>query len=49
MVKATFDEMSKPEAKNSFTVGISDDVSHLSLDIDPHFTIETDKVTRCVF
>ena len=49
MVKATFDEMSKPEAKNGFTVGISDDVSHLSLDIDPHFTIETDRVTRCVF
>jgi pyruvate-ferredoxin/flavodoxin oxidoreductase len=49
MVKATFDEMSRPEAKNSFTVGINDDVSHLSLEIDPHFTIETDKVTRCVF
>ena len=49
MVKATFDEMSRPEARNSFTVGINDDVSHLSLEIDPHFTIETDKVTRCVF
>jgi pyruvate-ferredoxin/flavodoxin oxidoreductase len=49
MVKATFDEMVKPEAKNSFTVGINDDVSHRSLEIDPHFTIETDKVTRSVF
>jgi pyruvate-ferredoxin/flavodoxin oxidoreductase len=49
MVKATLDEMSKPEPKNSFTVGISDDVSHRSLEIDPHFAIETDKVTRCVF
>jgi pyruvate-ferredoxin/flavodoxin oxidoreductase len=49
MVKATLDEMSKPEPKNSFTVGIDDDVSHGSLPIDPHFTIETDKVTRCVF
>src|ERR1017187_3068579 len=49
MVKATFDEMVKPEAKDSFTFGINDDVSHRSLEIDPHFTIETDKVTRCVF
>jgi pyruvate-ferredoxin/flavodoxin oxidoreductase len=49
MVKATLDEISKPEAKNSFSVGINDDVSHRSLEIDPHFTVETDKVTRCVF
>jgi pyruvate-ferredoxin/flavodoxin oxidoreductase len=49
MVRATFDEMTKPEPKNSFAVGINDDVTHQSLQIDPHFTIETDKVTRCVF
>jgi pyruvate-ferredoxin/flavodoxin oxidoreductase len=49
MVKAVLDELSKPKPKNSFTVGINDDVSHTSLTIDPDFTIETDEVTRCVF
>jgi pyruvate-ferredoxin/flavodoxin oxidoreductase len=49
MVKAVFDELTKPEPKNSFTVGINDDVSHTSLEIDPHFSIETARVTRCVF
>ena len=28
MVKAVFDELNKPEAKNHFTVGMHDDVSH---------------------
>jgi len=49
MVKAVLDELKKPEPKNSFTVGINDDVSHTSLDIDLNYTIETEKVTRCVF
>jgi|GEM_PF-6373941 hypothetical protein len=49
MVKAVFDELKKPEPKNSFTVGINDDVSHTSLDIDPNYSIEPDDVVRAVF
>ena len=39
MVKAIFDEMAKPEPRDTFTVGINDDVTHLSLDVAEH--IET--------
>ncbi len=50
MVKGVFDELSKAQPKNSFTVGIIDDVTHSSIDWDPSFmTIDTDKVTQCVF
>ena len=31
---AVFDNMSQPEPRNHFTVGINDDVTHLSLDVD---------------
>jgi pyruvate-ferredoxin/flavodoxin oxidoreductase len=48
-VKAVFDELLKPEPKNNFTIGINDDVTFTSLTVDPHFTIEADTVTRCVF
>ncbi|MCM1077444.1 MAG: pyruvate:ferredoxin (flavodoxin) oxidoreductase [Bacteroides sp.] len=33
MVKAIFDEMAKDSPKNPFTVGITDDVTHLSIDV----------------
>ena len=49
MVKAIFDEMKKPKPKKRFTVGINDDITHLSLDYDEVFDIETDEVTRAVF
>jgi pyruvate-ferredoxin/flavodoxin oxidoreductase len=49
MVKSVFDEMLKPEPKNHFTVGITDDVSHTSLEYDPNFDIESPLTTRCVF
>ncbi|NOT12501.1 MAG: pyruvate:ferredoxin (flavodoxin) oxidoreductase [Methylococcaceae bacterium] len=49
MVKAIFDELSKPQAKNHFTIGINDDVTHLSLDYDAGFTIESDKVISALF
>jgi pyruvate-ferredoxin/flavodoxin oxidoreductase len=49
MVKAVFDELTKPEPKNHFTVGIMDDVSHTSLDFDPDFDIEAPETVRCVF
>jgi pyruvate-ferredoxin/flavodoxin oxidoreductase len=37
MVKAVFDELSKDKPKNHFTVGIKDDVTNSSLDVDPQF------------
>jgi pyruvate-ferredoxin/flavodoxin oxidoreductase len=49
MVKAVLDELTKPEPKNHFTVGINDDVAHTSLDFDPSFMIEAEDVVSCVF
>jgi pyruvate-ferredoxin/flavodoxin oxidoreductase len=49
MVKAVLDELKKPEPKNHFTVGIKDDVSHTSLDVDSSFSLESDQIVRCVF
>jgi pyruvate-ferredoxin/flavodoxin oxidoreductase len=49
MVKAVFDELARPEPKRHFTVGITDDVSHLSLATDPEFDREPDDVGRAVF
>jgi pyruvate-ferredoxin/flavodoxin oxidoreductase len=49
MAKAVFDELSAPRPRRGFTVGIDDDVTHLSLAWDPSFTTETDDVVRAVF
>ncbi len=49
MVKAVFDNLDAPEPKNGFTVGIVDDVTHLSLEVDDTFDIEPDEVRRSVF
>ena len=49
MVKAVFDEMSKADPKNHFTIGINDDVSHTSLDFDPDFEILDPSTVQCVF
>ncbi len=49
MVKAVFDELARPEPKMHFTVGIVDDVTHLSLKVDESFNIERDDVFRAVF
>ncbi len=49
MVKSVLDELSKPQPKNHFTIGINDDVAHTSLDYDPSFMIEPDSVHRAVF
>ena len=47
--KAVFDELKKDEPKNGFTVGVNDDVSHSSLEVDPGYSIEPDDVVRAVF
>jgi pyruvate-ferredoxin/flavodoxin oxidoreductase len=49
MVKATLDELCKSEPKNHFTVGINDDVSFTSLEVDDTFKTETEETVRCVF
>ncbi len=49
MVKAVFDELAKPVPKNSFTVGITDDVSRTSLTVAPNYAIESPEVVRAVF
>ena len=49
MVKAVFDELSRAEPKNHFTIGINDDVSHTSLPFDPGYSIESGDTFRGVF
>ena len=49
MVKAVFDELKKPEAKNHFTVGINDDVTHTSLTYDADFSTEDPRTVRALF
>jgi len=49
MVKAVFDNLKLDEPKNHFTVGIIDDVTFTSLDVDESFVIEGNEVKRCLF
>jgi pyruvate-ferredoxin/flavodoxin oxidoreductase len=49
LAKAVFDELRQPEPRNSFTIGIIDDVSHTSLTPDATFTIEPNDVVQAVF
>ena len=49
MAKAVFDELARPAPKPHFTVGIDDDVTHLSLAWDPEFSTEDPDTVRAVF
>lgn len=49
MVKAVFDELENPAPKREFTVGINDDVTHLSLEADPAFSTDDPAVKQAVF
>jgi pyruvate-ferredoxin/flavodoxin oxidoreductase len=49
MVKGVYDELAKEKPRRGFTVGIVDDVTHLSLKWDPDFDTEPATVTRGVF
>ncbi len=40
MVKSIFEELDNEHPKNHFTVGINDDVTHMSLVYDPTFSLE---------
>jgi pyruvate-ferredoxin/flavodoxin oxidoreductase len=49
MAAAVFTELAKPESRNHFVVGINDDVSHRSLEVDAAFTTEDPASVRAVF
>jgi pyruvate-ferredoxin/flavodoxin oxidoreductase len=49
MAKAVFDELARPLCRNSFTVGITDDVTGTSLDVNGEFRIEPDDEVHAVF
>jgi pyruvate-ferredoxin/flavodoxin oxidoreductase len=48
-VKAVYDDLAQANPREQFTVGIVDDVTHLSLPVDPEFDTEPDDVVRGVF
>lgn len=49
MAKAVFDEMAAPKPKHHFTVGIIDDVTGLSLQVDEDYSLEQPDTVRAVF
>ncbi|MHB8861089.1 MAG: pyruvate:ferredoxin (flavodoxin) oxidoreductase [Pirellulaceae bacterium] len=49
MVMAVYDELTKAQPKRHFTVGIFDDVTHLSLKYDAELSTEAKDVIRAVF
>ncbi len=49
MVKAVYTEMQAKAPRNGFTVGITDDVTNLSLTVDRSFSIEGPEVKRAMF
>ncbi len=49
MVKAVYENLQQAKPKKHFTIGIHDDVSHTSLEVDHSFNIEPDNVTRALF
>ena len=49
MIKAVYDNLKLDNPKHHFTIGIHDDLNFTSLDFDPEFSIESDKVVRAMF
>ena len=49
MVRAVFEELKKDHPKNHFTVGIEDDVTHLSLSYDHYFNLDEQHAFRGLF
>ncbi|MEO8108871.1 MAG: pyruvate:ferredoxin (flavodoxin) oxidoreductase [Ginsengibacter sp.] len=49
MVKGVFDELKKKQPKNSFTIGINDDVTFTSLAYDPSFTLDESEWRQGLF
>ncbi|MFH1746665.1 MAG: pyruvate:ferredoxin (flavodoxin) oxidoreductase [Planctomycetota bacterium] len=49
MVKAVYDNLATDKPRNHFTIGINEDVTNTSLDFDPGFVTEDEKVVRALF
>jgi len=49
MVKGVFDELKHAQSKNHFTVGITDDVSHTSINYDVNFELDETGLTTALF
>ncbi len=49
MVKAVYDNLSKDEPKNHFTVGINDDVTHTSLELGETLDVAPAGTVSCMF
>jgi pyruvate-ferredoxin/flavodoxin oxidoreductase len=49
MAKGVLDHLKEKQLKTHFTIGINDDVTHLSLPYDPAYTTEGDDVCRALF
>jgi len=49
MAKAVLDHLQETSPRHPFTIGIADDVTHLSLPFDPELDVEPDDVVRAVF
>jgi pyruvate-ferredoxin/flavodoxin oxidoreductase len=49
MARAVFDNLGEATPKNHFTVGITDDVTHTSLTVDPSFSVERPNAVRALF
>ena len=47
-IKAVYDELKKDAPAEEFTIGVDDDVTHLSLLVDPDFHVSAD-YTSCLF
>jgi len=49
MAQGVFEELKRPQPRNHFTIGITDDVSRTSLAFDHELDIEPESVIRAVF
>ena len=49
MAKAVFDELAKPDPKNHFSIGVTDEVTGASIDFDPSYSLDGADVHRAMF
>lgn len=49
MIKAVYDNLKKKNPSNNFTIGINDDVTNTSLEIDESFTIKTKALELLIY
>ncbi len=49
MVKAVYDELAKDDPKPRFTVGVNDDVTGMSLEVDESFELDQPEVKEAIF